>query len=93
MSTWAQPGRLRRPGRGLKTEEKLTNSQFSKPPHTQNFGHPRASNQIAAVLEVLCYLGPRSRRANYSSVFFLAARFAARAATAFAIRFLITSGL
>mgnify|MGYP003493491191 CR=1 FL=1 len=40
MSTWAQPGRLRRPGRGLKTVEKLANSQFSKPPHTQNFGHP-----------------------------------------------------
>ena len=40
MSTWAQPGRLRRPGRGLKTEEKSANSQFSKPPHTQNFGHP-----------------------------------------------------
>ena len=37
MSTWAQPGRLRRPGRGLKTEEKSANSQFSKPPHTQNF--------------------------------------------------------
>jgi hypothetical protein len=33
----AQPGRLRRPGRGLKTEEKSANSQFIKPPHTQNF--------------------------------------------------------
>jgi MYXO-CTERM domain-containing protein len=41
MSTWAQPGRLRRPGRGLKTEEKSANSQLSKPPHTQKSGHPR----------------------------------------------------
>jgi transposase len=40
MSTWAQPGRLRRPGRGLKTEKKSANSQFSKPPHTQKSGHP-----------------------------------------------------
>ena len=40
MSTWAQPGRLRRPGRGLKTVNKSANSQFSKPPHTQKFGHP-----------------------------------------------------
>ena len=40
MSTWAQPGRLRRPGRGLKTVEKSANSQFSNPPHTQKFGHP-----------------------------------------------------
>ena len=36
----AQPGRLRRPGRGLKTEEKSANSQFTQPPHTQKFGHP-----------------------------------------------------
>lgn len=43
MSTWAQPGRLRRPGRGLKTVEKSANGQFSKPPHTQKFGHPLAS--------------------------------------------------
>ena len=42
MSTRVQPGRLRRPGRGLKTVEKSANSHFSKPPHTQNFGHPRA---------------------------------------------------
>ena len=40
MSTWAQPGRLRRPGRGLKTEKKSANSQFSKPPHTQNSDTP-----------------------------------------------------
>ena len=47
MSTWAQPGRLRRPDRGLKTVEKSANSQFNKPPHTQNFGHPRATAQAA----------------------------------------------
>lgn len=41
MNTWAQPGRLRRPGRGLKTEKKSANSQFSRPPHTQKSGRPR----------------------------------------------------
>ena len=45
MSTWDQPKRLRRPGRGLKIEEEsaniqypISNCQFSKSPHTQKFG-------------------------------------------------------
>ena len=37
----AQPGRLRRPGRGLNTEKTSSNSQFTNPPHTQKFGHSR----------------------------------------------------
>ena len=48
MSTWAQPGRLRRPGRGLKTVEKSANSQFSKPPHTQKFGQPRRTTATSS---------------------------------------------
>jgi hypothetical protein len=31
----AQPGRLRRPGRGLKKKEESANSKFTQPPHTQ----------------------------------------------------------
>jgi len=63
MSTWAQPGRLRRPGRGLKTEEKSANSQFSKTPLTQNFGHPRPPRgrppQLSAALCPHSPLPPR----------------------------------
>ncbi len=40
MSTWAQPGRLRRPGRGPKAIETSAKGQFSKTPHTQKSGHP-----------------------------------------------------
>lgn len=54
MSTWAQPGRLRRPGRGLKTVEKSANSQFSKPPHTQNFGHPRTCTRSMSTQRDIC---------------------------------------
>ena len=39
MNTWLDRGRLRRPGRGPKTNEESANSQFINPPHTQNFGH------------------------------------------------------
>ena len=35
MNTWLNRGASGGPGRGLKTVEKLANSQFNKPPHTE----------------------------------------------------------
>lgn len=43
MSTWAQPGRLWRPGRGPKAVQISVQGQFSKTPHTQKSGHPPRS--------------------------------------------------
>ena len=49
MNTWLDRGRLRRPGRGPKTNEESANSQFINPPHTQNFGHSRPKAQTANI--------------------------------------------
>jgi transposase len=52
----AQPGRLRRPGRGLKTEEKISQQPISKSPHTQKSGHPRQG---------LCLFAKRLERGHF----------------------------
>ena len=46
MSTWAQPGRLRRPGRGLKTEKK-----FSHQPIQQNASHTEFRTPASQLVE------------------------------------------